>query len=512
MALNIHQQTAEAQPLLTMRGIVKRFNRTTALAGVDFSIKRGEVHALVGENGAGKSTLMHILAGVLQPDTGHITLNGQRVQIPNVASAYRHGIAMVHQHFMLLPSLTAAENLTLGQEPRRRGLFDRKAAARAVVTLGERYGLVVNPDARVADLSVGDLQRLEILRALYRGAEILILDEPTGVLTPQEAQGLFRVIRELAADGKTTIFISHKLDEILDISQAITVLRDGHITGHLNTQETNASEIARMMVGRDVFFQFDRPALETGDPALDIRHLHGRGVRDVSLTVRAHEIVGIAGVTGSGQTELADMIAGLQPVIGGEIRIAGQPVTRASVAQRRAIGLANIPEDRYRQGLAPTGSISDNLLIGSHDSPPLAKRGLLNLGEIQAWSQRLAAHFQVKTADIGNPVASLSGGNAQRIVIARELLEDKPLIVAAQPTRGIDIAASEFVREALIQRRNAGAGVLLISADLGEILSISDRILVMYNGEIIGELAGGDVDNTRLGLLMAGVRENGTHV
>ncbi len=507
MTEHTRQNLSTAPAIVDMRGIVKRFNQTTALDGVDLTVKQGEVHALVGENGAGKSTLMHILAGVLQADSGEIVLGGKPVAISNVESAYALGIAMVHQHFMLLPSLSVAENLTLGREPRKHGLFDRDAAIRAVVELGERYNLVVNPAARVADLSVGDLQRLEILRALYRGAEVLILDEPTGVLTPQEAQGLFRVIRELARDGKTTIFISHKLEEVLEISDSITVLRDGKVTGRLQTVAADAHEIARLMVGREVFLQFDKPDLALGAPVLEVEGLNGRGINNVTFRVHAGEVVGIAGVAGNGQTELADLIAGLQPVASGSIRVNGQAVTDVSVAQRRTAGLANIPEDRYRHGLAAHGSVSDNLLIGRHESAPLARRGVLNPKTILEWAEGLIKQFQIKTAHASSSAKTLSGGNAQRIVIARELAEEKPLILAAQPTRGIDIAASEFVRDTLLQRRNKGAGVLLISADLSEILSLSDRVLVMYAGKIVGEFAGNAVDETRLGLLMAGVTE-----
>jgi len=505
-------QGQTAPPVVEMRGIYKRFGQTVALGGVDLTVRRGEVHAIVGENGAGKSTLMHILAGVTHADRGEIYVQGRQAAIPDVEAANALGIAMVHQHFMLLPSLTVAENLTLGREPRRRGfgLYDRAAAEKAVRDLGARYGLVVNPSARVADLSVGDLQRLEILRALYRGAEILILDEPTGVLTPQETQGLFRVIRDLKGDRKTTLFISHKLEEVLEIADSITVLRDGHVTGTLRTAETDAREIARLMVGREVFLQFKKPEIPPGEPVLEVQDLTGAGVKDVSFRVHAHEIVGIAGVAGNGQTQLADLIAGLLPVQAGTIHIGGRDVTRASVAERRAAGLAslaNIPEDRYKHGLASGGSISDNLLMGVYDQPPLVQRGLLNPAAIAERAQNLIRRFQIKTEGAGSLASTLSGGNAQRIVIARELAEDKRCILAAQPTRGIDIAASEFVRGALLERRSARAGVLLISADLSEILSLADRILVMYEGQIIGEMSGKEADETHLGLLMAGIRE-----
>lgn len=503
-----------APPHVEMRGVVKRFGGTLALAGVDFAVEPGEIHALVGENGAGKSTLMHILAGLVSPDQGDILLYGRRAAIRSVEAAYAHGIAMVHQHFMLLPSLTAAENLTLGREPRRNGLFDRKAAETAVRDLGERYGLHVNPATRVADLSLGDLQRLEILRALYRGADLLILDEPTGVLTPQEAQGLFRVIRELAHEGKTTLFISHKLDEVLEISDQITVLRDGQVTGRRTTRDAHAAELARLMVGREMRPLTNKPlanpARSSGTTVLELDGVHGRGVYGVSLQVHDGEIVGIAGVAGNGQSELADLIAGLLPTSAGNIRIAQKTVTHATVAERRAAGLAYIPEDRYKQGLAVQGSLSDNLLLGAPNRQPLFRGGRIQWRAVQAWAETLIQKFGIRAANTRVAAKSLSGGNAQRIVIARELAEAKPFILAAQPTRGVDIAASEFVRDALLQRRNAGAGVLLISADLGEILQCCDRVVVMFEGRIVGELRLDRVDDeaarlTQIGLLMAGV-------
>lgn len=491
--------------IVEMHGIVKRFGSLTALGGIDLTVRAGEIHAVVGENGAGKTTLMHILAGLMHPDMGSITIRGHIESIASVERANALGIAMVHQHFMLVSSLSVAENLTLGREPTQRGLFDRATARRAVVELGERYHLQVNPDARVEALSLGDLQRLEILRALYRGAEVLILDEPTAVLTPSETEGLFRVLRELKADGKTTIFISHKLAEVLTISDTITVLRDGKVTGRLRTPETQAREIAGLMVGREVLLSVDRPSQAVGAPLLQIEHLVGSGVKGVSLDVRAGEIVGIAGVTGNGQSEFADLIAGMLPVHAGSIHINGQDVTRRSVLERRRAGLAYVPEDRFRQGLAAHGSISDNLLLGSQTQPPYVRRGILNRATIHQRTRSLVERFRIKIGDIKHAVRSLSGGNAQRVVIARELADDKPLLLAAQPTRGIDIAASEFVWEAILTRRRAGAGVLLISADLNEILALSDRIVVMYAGRMIGEVAAADADETRLGLWMAGM-------
>jgi simple sugar transport system ATP-binding protein len=502
--------TGERAPIVAMRGIVKHYGATVALDGVDLDVARGEVHAVVGENGAGKTTLMQILAGVVGADAGRIGIRGGEVRIASVEAAYRLGIAMVHQHFMLFPSLSVAENLTIGREPRRAGgLFDRAAAEREVNRLSEHYGLDVDPSARVSTLSVGALQRVEILRALFRGADILILDEPTAVLTPQEAQGLFRVVRDLAADGRTTIFISHKLEEVLEISRTITVLRDGHVTGVVAAAETDTRELARLMVGREVFLEFSRPAPRLADPVLDLRGVSAAGLHDISLTVQGGEIVGVAGVAGNGQTQLAEVIAGLQPVRVGTVEIAGRDVTTSSVADRRASGLAYVPEDRYHRGLAADASIADNLLLGSHTRPPAAHGALLDLGAVNKRARELVVRFGIRTSDPKRPAKTLSGGNAQRVVIAREFAEPQPLIVAAQPTRGIDIAASEFVRGEILRRRNEGAGVLLISADLAEILSLADRIVVLYRGRIVGELVGADATEMNVGLLMAGVRPRG---
>jgi simple sugar transport system ATP-binding protein len=500
----------DAAPIVAMRDVVKRYGAVTALAGVDLTIARGEVHAVVGENGAGKTTLMQILAGVVAADSARIAIRGADVRIPSVEAAYRLGIAMVHQHFMLFPSLTVAENLTIGREPRRAGgLFDRRAAEAEVRRLSEHYGLDVDAAARVSSLSVGALQRVEILRALFRGADILILDEPTAVLTPQEAQGLFRVIRDLAADGTTTIFISHKLEEVLEISNTITVLRDGRVTGVVAAAATDARELARLMVGREVFLQFSRPAASPEAPVLELRDVSAPGLHDISLTVRGGEIVGVAGVAGNGQTQLAEVIAGLQPLRRGSVAIAGTDVSASSVAARRAAGLAYVPEDRYHRGLAAEASITDNLLLGAHSRPPAARGGLLDLAAVNRRARELVDRFGIRTADPGRPARTLSGGNAQRVVIAREFAEPRPLIVAAQPTRGIDIAASEFVRGEILRRRNEGAGVLLISADLAEVLSLADRVVVLYRGRIVGELAAADATEMNVGLLMAGVRPRG---
>ena len=493
-------------PFAEMRGITKRYDRVVALAGVDVSFARGEVHAVVGENGAGKTTLMAILAGVQQPDAGSITVRARAVTVGDVESAYRLGIAMVHQHFMLFPSLTVAENLTLGREPGHRGLFDTDAAERAVVELGERFGLVVDPRRRIDELSVGDLQRVEILRALYREAELLILDEPTAVLTPQETDGLFRIIAELREAGKATVFISHKLDEVMRVAERITVLRDGRVTGTRSVSDTSTAELARLMVGRELGPPPQRSSLERGRPILRLERLEGPGIRGIDLDVHEREIVGVAGVAGNGQAELAELISGLLPAISGRITLDGRDVTSATVAERRDAGLAYVPDDRFKRGLAADASIGDNLIMGAHRRPPLARRGRLDGRAAARLGSELVRRFSVKAARLDDPARALSGGNAQRLVIARELSGERPVIVVAQPTRGIDIAATRFVHGQLLARREAGAAILLISADLTEILALSDRVVVLFSGQLVGAIAVAEAEPERLGLLMAGVR------
>jgi simple sugar transport system ATP-binding protein len=509
MTLVVDQDTSTGdEPLVRMVGIRRRFGELVALDGVDLDLRAGEVHAVVGENGAGKTTLMRILAGVEHADEGLVEVSGAPVTIDDVEAAYRLGIAMVHQHFMLFPSLTVAENLTIGHEPSRWTLFDRETAEAAVRRLGEAYDLRVPPDARVRDLSVGDLQRVEILRALHRGARVLILDEPTAVLTPRETRGLFRVIRELRAGGCTTVFISHKLDEVLDIADRITVLRDGRVTGALARSDASAAELARLMVGRELPPFPPRDVTTPGAPVLSLRGLRGPGVRGIDLEVRASEIVGVAGVAGNGQSELAELVAGLLPVHAGTVAIAGHDVTHADVAQRRAAGLAYVPDDRFHRGLAPDASITDNLVMGAHRRPPVARGIRFDRTAAGRIGRELVERTGIKARSVADPARSLSGGNAQRLVIARELDQERPLLIAAQPTRGIDFAATRFVHERLLARRAAGAGVLLISADLSEILALADRIVVLFEGRIVGESPGAGADAERLGLWMAGVTDD----
>jgi len=462
-------------------------------------VERGQVHAVVGENGAGKTTLMSVLAGIVAADAGEIRLGGERAEIGSVEDAYAHGIGMVHQHFRLFRELTVAENVVMGREPRRRGGYDHAAAEELVAELGRRHGLRVDPRARVGDLSVGDQQRVEILRALHRAGDVLILDEPTAVLTPQETEGLFAVARELAAAGRTVLFISHKLREVLEVSDTVTVMRRGQVTGTRRAADTDAGELTRLMVGRSVELRRVPAAREPGEPVLTVEGLTAPGLNGVDLTVRQGEIVGVAGVDGNGQTELAETLAGLRAADAGTMRIGGADLTAASVAERRAAGLAFIPDDRYARGLARAASISDNLLMGRHHGR-LAPRGLLDRRAIAARARELVERFDVRIGSVGDAAATLSGGNAQKLVIARELAGDPPLVIASQPTRGIDVGAAEFVHSELRRRRDEGAGVLMFSADLDELLAVADRIVVMYGGRIAGESG----DEHEIGLLMAG--------
>jgi simple sugar transport system ATP-binding protein len=495
---------------LELRGITKRFPGVLANDQVDISVAKGEIHALMGENGAGKSTLMSILYGLYQPDAGEIWLRGERRRFASPLDAIDAGLGMVFQAFKLFPSLTVAENVVYREEVTRRGLLDRREANRRVAEIAARYGLAVDPAARVDRVPVGVLQRVEILKALYRDAQVLILDEPTAVLTPQEAERLFTILRALADDGRTIIFITHKLKEVMAISDRVTILRDGRAVASLTTSETTAAEITRHMTGRDVELRAWPVTRAPGAAVLTCEGLSaagddGRVVLDgVDLTVRAGEVVGIAGVAGNGQAELAQVVAGLRAAAGGRVTIAGADVSRAGVAARRKAGLAYIPEDRHGVGTAPTADATDNLSLGHHRSVPLLRRGVLHRGRMVERARELIARFQIKIAGPGTMVGTLSGGNLQKIVVAREMAYQAPLLIAEQPTRGVDIGAVEFVHQQIAQYRDGGGGVLLISAELSEILSLAQRILVMFEGRVVAELDAATATESQLGLLMAG--------
>ena len=499
-------------PLLELRGITKRFPGVLANDRVDFDLRRGEVHALLGENGAGKSTLMNILYGLYTPDEGQILLEGRPIELGSTKAAIEHGIGMVHQHFMLIPVMSVAENIVLAIEPRANAvLLDYDAARKRVRELSERYGLAVNPDARVDRITVGQQQRVEILKALYRGAEVLILDEPTAVLTPQEASELFEILRSLKAQGKSIIFISHKLNEVLEIADRITTLRRGVVVGTVPAAGATEEGLARMMVGREVLLRVDKKPPQPGDPLLQVENLSvidDRGleaVRDVSVEVRGGEIVGIAGVDANGQSELIDAICGLRPVKAGRIVVAGEDITHAHAKEALDAGIGHIPEDRHRRGLVLPFTLAENLALSAYRKPPYSRWSFLNLRSIFSRARRLLKEFDVRGGGPSTPAFALSGGNQQKVVLSREIDGDPKVLIAAQPTRGLDVGAIEFVHRRLVEQRDAGRAVLLVSLELEEILSLSDRILVIYEGQIVGEFPPTATEE-ELGFAMTGGR------
>ena len=503
---------AAETPTLELRGITKRFPGVVANDRIDLDLQRGEVHALLGENGAGKSTLMNVLYGLYRPDEGEILIGGQPVTMHSPKDAIERGIGMVHQHFMLIPVMTVAENIVLGTEPRRDGvLLDLSAAERRVRELSELYGLSVDPRARIEDISVGRQQRVEILKALYRGADILILDEPTAVLTPQEATELFGVLRSLTEQGMSIIFISHKLNEVLSISDRITVLRRGEKVETLPTSGATEESLARLMVGREVLLRVDKPPADTGETLLEVKDLSvldDRGleaVRDVSLNVRAGEIVGIAGVDGNGQTELIDAITGLLRPTSGTITVGGRDMTKANARKVLDEGMGHIPEDRQARGLVLEFTLTENLALEDYRTPPDSRWGWLFPRRLLARARRLLREFDVRGGGPSARASQLSGGNQQKVVIAREVGRDPRVLVAAQPTRGLDVGAIEYVHKRLITVRDEHKAVLLVSLELEEILSLSDRILVLYEGRVVGEY-GPDVSEEELGVAMTGGR------
>ena len=495
---------------LELRGITKRFGRIVANDGVDFDLRAGEVHALLGENGAGKSTLMSILYGLYRPDEGEVLVDGRPVTIDSPRAAIDLGIGMVHQHFMLIPVMTVAENIVLADEPRTRGgLLDVHAAAARVRELSDRFGLAVSPDATIEDVSVGQQQRVEILRALYRDANILVLDEPTAVLTAQETQDLFAVLRALRDDGKAIVFISHKLGEVLDIADRVTVLRRGKRIDTVPTEGATEASLARLMVGRDVLLRVDKAPLERREPILEVRDLHVRddrdlpAVRGVDLTVHAGEVVALAGVEGNGQSELVEALTGLRHVDEGAILVEGRDRTGAGARAMVAAGVSHIAEDRHRRGLVLNFSIAENLALREYRTPKMSRFGWLSSRRMIAAARSLIREFDVRGGEPQTPAAALSGGNQQKVVIAREIAANPRVLVAAQPTRGLDVGAIEFVHRRLIAEREAGRGILLMSLESEEVRSLADRILVIYEGRIVGEFPP-DASEEELGIAMTG--------
>ena len=502
---------SDQQLAVEMRGITKQFPGVLANDKVDFSVRSGEIHALVGENGAGKSTLMNILYGLIPPDAGEILVNGKPVHMAGPRDAIFLGIGMVHQHFMLIPVFSVGENIMLGREPvGGPGFYDRGRARKAINDLTKRYGLALDPDARMGDLPVGLQQRAEIVKVLYRGANILILDEPAGVLTPRETRELFVVLRDLVKSGKTIIFISHKLKEVLDISDRITVMRRGKVVGHLTTRDTNEEEIATMMVGRAVLLRVDKKPAKPGAVVLTVENVTANSDRNVpalkgvSFELRQGEILGIAGVEGNGQSELMEVIAGTRRSTGGHIRLGERDITTYDARTERDAGVAFIPEDRRGTGLVLSFSIAENSILGRERSTTFSwNEFVLKLVAIREWARRLVKEFDVRTPSIDVAARNLSGGNQQKVIVAREMGSKPKVLLAAQPTRGVDIGAIEFIHRRIVQERDEGTAVLLVSAELDEVRSRSDRIAVMYEGRIVS-IEGPDTPEERLGLLMTG--------
>jgi ABC-type uncharacterized transport system ATPase subunit len=498
---------------LEMRGIVKRFPGVLANDHVDFDVHAGEVHALLGENGAGKSTLMKVLYGMYEPDDGEIWLNGKQVSINSPTDAIQLGIGMIHQHFMLVNTLTVAENVALGLPSTRGPLTDLVQVSRRIRELGELYGLRVDPDACIWQLAVGQRQRVEIIKALYRGAALLILDEPTAVLTPQEVDEFFATLRQMVRDGHAIIFISHKLHEVLSISNRVTVLRDGKLVESCETASCTKESLARMMVGREVAMQQRRSEVELGPARLVLKDLHAQSdretpaLRGVDMEVHAGEIMGLAGVSGNGQRELAEVITGLRPATGGQVLLEGQDITNRRPGVVTDRHLAYIPEERMKDGMIQEFSVAENSILRDHNKVPFARNGFLVIRTIGEYADKLIERFGIKTPSHDTPAKSLSGGNIQKVVVARELSREPRVLVAAQPTRGVDIGATEYIHSLLLDQRQRGVAILLISEDLDEILALSDRIAVIYEGQIMGIVDGAEATPEQLGLLMAGVKE-----
>jgi len=503
-------QPERPAPAVEMRGIVKRFPGVVANDGIDLIVEAGEIHALLGENGAGKSTLMNVLFGLYRPDAGEVRVDGRAAGFAGPRDAVNAGLGMVHQHFMLIPRFTVAENVILGAEVGGGPRLDRAAAERRVGELADAYGLRVDPRARVGDLPVGVQQRVEILRALHQGSRILILDEPTALLTPQEVDELYGILHRLRAGGGTIIFITHKLREVAAISDRVTVIRRGRTVGTAPTAATTAAELAELMVGREVSLRVARPPATPGEPLLVAEGLVARGARGeaalqgLDLTVHRGEIVGVCGVEGNGQAELVEVLAGLRRPDAGRVLLRGRDVTGADPNARRHHGLSYIPEDRQGRGLVLDFSLTENVLLGNADEAPFSHGGRIDGGAARSLTRRLMDRFDVRAPSPATPARALSGGNQQKLIIARELHREPDVLLAIQPTRGLDVGAIEFVHRRLVAERDRGRGILLISFDLDEVLDLSDRILVIFGGQIVGAFASGRVSRTELGLRMGG--------
>ncbi|KXS40838.1 MULTISPECIES: ABC transporter ATP-binding protein [unclassified Candidatus Frackibacter] len=498
------------EPILEMKAITKRFPGVLANDNVNLDLYQGEIHALIGENGAGKSTLMSVLFGMYTPEEGEIFYKGQKLDIDGPQDAIELGIGMVHQHFMLVPTLTVAENIILGSEPKRGLKIDIEKAIAKVNELANKFGLQVDATAKVKDIPVGMQQRVEILKALYRGAEVLILDEPTAVLTPQEVEGLYQIMESLTEQGKSIIFITHKLKEVLRISDRITVLRKGKGIGTVTTSETNQKELARMMVGREVLLEVEKEEADFGEVLVEVSNLsafNDRGMEalnSVSFQIRAGEILGIAGVEGNGQTELVEVLTGLREATAGEYNLHGDSLYNHSARKIKEAKVAHIPEDRHKHGLVLDYTVEDNLVLGYHYREPFAKGINLNFNNLAEHANRLIPEYDIRPQNKEALARSLSGGNQQKIIVAREFDLGPEFLIASQPTRGVDVGAIEFIHRRILEQRDEGKAVLLVSAELPEVISLSDRIAVMYEGEIVDIVDAAEATEEKLGILMAG--------
>lgn len=500
--------------IIRMENIIKRFPGVVANDKVSVEIEEGEIHCLLGENGAGKSTLMNILYGLYGCDSGNIYIRNKKVEYSGPRDAIRNGIGMVHQHFMLIPVFTVLENLILGTE-RVKGLsLDLARSEKELLEISRKYGMEMNLHAYVRDISVGMQQRVEILKLLYRGADIMIFDEPTAILTPQEIEELYKVMRSLREKGKTIIFITHKLAEVMEISDRVTVLRDGKVIEVVNTDETNTESLARMMVGREVLFTTERPEMTPGDTVLRVRDLHALdtqkqpALNGISFDVRAGEIVGIAGVDGNGQTELVEVLTGLRKIGSGNIELDGLDMSHKNAGEFLDAGTAHIPEDRLLRGLVLDFPLYENMLLGFQDKRPFARGLFLDFKKAREWSDGLVKSFDVRTPGVNVTASTLSGGNQQKAVLAREFARDPKLLVASQPTRGLDVGAIEFIHKQIMEAKKKMKAVLLVSLELSEILNLSDRILVIYEGKIIAEFKADEATGTEIGFMMAGGGKN----
>ena len=499
-------------PILELRGITKRFPGVLANDSIDLTLEKGEIHALLGENGAGKTTLMNILYGLYDPDEGEVFIQGDKAKIESPTDAIEQGIGMVHQHFMLIPVFTVTENVMLGEEAvKAGGILDRALAAGDIRTISEKYHLEVPPEAYIKDLPVGVQQRVEIIKLLYRKADILIFDEPTAVLTPQEADELFKIMRSLTEQGKSIIFITHKLREVLDVADRITVIRRGKVIGTTTPQDANQAKLAEMMVGREVDLELERSELKAGDPVLTVNDLvvaddrNQIAVDGVSFEVRAGEVLGIAGVQGNGQTELVETVTGLRHPMEGDIRILGSDVTHAAPRQITESGVAHVPEDRQRDGLILSFPVVDNLALQTYYMPPNAKGVVLQEEQMMQTAEKMIEDFDIRTPGPMTSVGSLSGGNQQKVIVAREFSRPIKLLVASQPTRGLDVGSIEYIHNRILEKRDNGCAVLLVSPELDEVMQLSDRIAVMYRGKILAILDSAEARKEQVGLLMAGI-------